>query len=395
MLFKKIWPVFRLSLLLMMVFLVGFIWGNQNHGENARNTQETRIPEEYLTPLYNAWDVVHQQYLNQPVNDELLMRGAIRGLMDSLNDPYSSYMDPEEFTAQSTPLEGEYTGIGAWVDTTGELLVIIRPMPDSPAEAVGIMPGDAVIGINGEDVTNMDPSLVLNQILGPAGTTVTLTIQRNGETLEFEVERAVITIPSVESMLMEENIGYIRLYNFGANSTEEVIAAHKSLWDQGASKLIFDLRNNTGGFVETAVEITSLFSRNDTILIEEKGDGSRKIYHNTGSTLDDVSPMVILINEGTASASEIVAGALQDTNRAKLIGATSYGKGFIQKWIPLNGDFGAVRITIARWLTPDGYQIQGQGLSPDISIILTEEDFQNQNDRQLAEAIDFLKNLDE
>ncbi|MBM3137670.1 MAG: S41 family peptidase [Chloroflexi bacterium] len=395
MLFKKIWPVFRLSLLLMMVFLVGFIWGNQNHVQNARNTQETRIPEEYLTPLYNAWDVVHQQYLNQPVNDELLMRGAIRGLMDSLNDPYSSYMDPEEFTAQSTPLEGEYTGIGAWVDTTGELLVIIRPMPDSPAEAVGIMPGDAVIGINGEDVTNMDPSLVLNQILGPAGTTVTLTIQRNGETLEFEVERAVITIPSVESMLMEENIGYIRLYNFGANSTEEVIAAHKSLWDQGASKLIFDLRNNTGGFVETAVEITSLFSRNDTILIEEKGDGSRKIYHNTGSTLDDVSPMVILINEGTASASEIVAGALQDTNRAKLIGATSYGKGFIQKWIPLNGDFGAVRITIARWLTPDGYQIQGQGLSPDISIILTEEDFQNQNDRQLAEAIDFLKNPDE
>jgi carboxyl-terminal processing protease len=193
---------------------------------------------------------------------------------------------------------------------------------------------------------------------------------------------------------LEDGIGYIRLYNFGANSADEVINAHRNLWDQGATKLIFDLRNNTGGFVETAVEITSLFSRNGTILIEEKGNGTQKIYRNTGTILDDVSPMVILVNEGTASASEIMAGALQDTHRATLIGATTYGKGFIQQWIPLNGDFGAVRITIARWLTPDGHQIQGQGLVPDITVNLTEEDYQNQNDRQLAVSIEYLKNLE-
>jgi len=385
------WPVFRLSLLLMMTFLFGFFWGNQNRIQNGRYSNESRIPEVYMTPLNNVWGIVHQQYLNQPVNDDLLVRGAIRGLMESLNDPYSSYMDSEEFIAQSTPLEGEYTGIGAWVDTSGELLVIISPMPDSPAETVGIMPGDTVIGINGEDVTSLDPSLVLKQILGPEGTAVTLTIQRNGEILEFEVERALIPIPSVDTQLLEEGIGYIRLYNFGAKSTEEVIAAHKTLWDQGVSKLIFDLRNNTGGFVETAVDITSLFSKNETILIEEKGDGTQKVYRNTGSTLDEGSPMVILVNEGTASASEIMAGALQDTGRAKLIGVTSYGKGYIQQWIPLNGDFGAVRVTIARWLTPEGHQIQGQGLTPDISVTLTEEDYENQNDRQLAEAIEFLK----
>jgi len=391
MLNKNMWPVFRLSLLLMMTFLFGFFWGNQNRIQNGRYSNESRIPEVYMTPLNNVWGIVHQQYLNQPVNDDLLVRGAIRGLMESLNDPYSSYMDSEEFIAQSTPLEGEYTGIGAWVDTSGELLVIISPMPDSPAETVGIMPGDTVIGINGEDVTSLDPSLVLKQILGPEGTAVTLTIQRNGEILEFEVERALIPIPSVDTQLLEEGIGYIRLYNFGAKSTEEVIAAHKTLWDQGVSKLIFDLRNNTGGFVETAVDITSLFSKNETILIEEKGDGTQKVYRNTGSTLDEGSPMVILVNEGTASASEIMAGALQDTGRAKLIGVTSYGKGYIQQWIPLNGDFGAVRVTIARWLTPEGHQIQGQGLTPDISVTLTEEDYENQNDRQLAEAIEFLK----
>jgi carboxyl-terminal processing protease len=390
---KKVWPVSCFSLLLITVFLSGFFLGNQSSKPKVEFPPDTQIAEEYMAPFYDAWDIVHQQYLNQPVNDELLVRGAIRGLMESLNDPYSSYMDPEEFTAQSTPLEGEYTGIGAWVDTSGELLVIISPMPDSPAEAAGIKPGDTVIGINGEDVTSLAPPLVLNQILGPAGTTINLTIQRNGETLDFTVERAVIPIPSVESMLMEDAVGYIRLYNFGAKSSEEVINAYNNLKDLGATKLIFDLRNNTGGFVETAVEITSLFTQNGTILIEEKGDGSQKVYRNTGRTLDDSSPMVILVNEGTASASEIMAGALQDTRRAKLIGATSYGKGYIQQWIPLRDEFGAVRITIARWLTPDGHQIQGQGLAPDIAINLTEEDYENQNDRQLNEALEYLKGL--
>lgn len=390
---KNMWPFTRSSLLLLAVFLAGYILGNFNDQQNGELPQEQQTNEEYLAPLIDTWDILHQQYLHQPLNDELLMRGAIRGLMESLDDPYSSYMDPEEFTAQTTPLEGEYTGIGAWVDTTGEFLVIISPMPDSPAEAVGIMPGDIVIGINGEDVTSLAPSLVLNKILGPAGTTLTLTIQRNVETFEFEVERALIPIPSLESMLMDEHIGYIRLYNFGAKSTEEVINAYNDLWNQGATKLIFDLRNNTGGYVETAVEITSLFIKDETILIEEKGDGTQKIYQNTGQTLDDVSPMVVLINEGTASASEIMAGALQDTHRAELIGATTFGKGFIQQWIPLRNDFGAVRITTARWLTPDGHQIQGQGLAPDIPVMLTDEDIQNQNDRQLIEAIEYLKNL--
>ena len=181
----------------MAVFLAGFFIGNQV--VPAISPKDSLIDSEYFNPFNDAWKSIHDQYLNQPVNDQKLMEGAIRGLLESLNDPYSAYMDPAEYESQSAPLEGEYTGIGAWVDTTGDLLVIMSPMPDSPAEQVGIMPGDIVIGIDGNDVTSLDPASVLKKILGPAGTTINLNIRRNEETLEFTVERAVIQVPSVES----------------------------------------------------------------------------------------------------------------------------------------------------------------------------------------------------
>jgi carboxyl-terminal processing protease len=279
------------------------------------------------------------------------------------------------------------------VDTSGNQLVIIGPMPDSPAEKVGIMPGDIVIGIDGEDVSGLDPNLVLKKILGPEGTSIHITIQRNGKSLEFDLERATIQVPSVESQLMENNTGYIRLYYFAVNSAVEIENAYENLQDQGATKLILDLRNNSGGYVDSAVKIASLFIDSGDILIEEWGDGTRNIYHHTGHTMDADSPMVVLVNGGSASASEIVAGALQDYGRAKLIGTTTFGKGLIQNWIPLDNDFGAVRITIAHWLTPKGRQIQDQGLAPNISVPLTEEDIQNQYDRQLNRAIEYLNSV--
>lgn len=388
---KNNWPVILFSTLIMAVFLAGFFIGNQV--VPAISPKDSLIDSEYITPFNDAWKSIHDQYLNQPVNDQKLMEGAIRGLLESLNDPYSAYMDPAEYESQSAPLEGEYTGIGAWVDTTGDLLVIMSPMPDSPAEQVGIMPGDIVIGIDGNDVTSLDPASVLKKILGPAGTTINLTIRRNEETLEFTVERAVIQVPSVESKMIDDEIGYIRLYNFGANSSDEVSDAYAELRKQGAEKLIFDLRNNSGGYVDSAVDITSFFIESGDILIEECGDGSQKVYEHSGRSLDTKSPMVVLINEGSASASEIMAGALQDYGRAVLIGATSYGKGYIQIWDPLPNDFGAIRLTIARWLTPNGRQIQEEGLAPNISIDISEEDIETLTDSQLNRAIEYLKNL--
>lgn len=390
---KNLWPLAFFSLLITAVFLMGFFLGSRL-GPRFGGPITTGIETEYIRPFTDAWGIVHDQYLNQPLDDSQLMQGAIRGLMESLEDPYSTYMDPQEFAAQSNALEGEYTGIGAWVDTSGEFLVMISPMPDSPAEEAGIMPGDIVVGVDGEDVTDLDPVIVLSKIIGPEGTIVQLTIRRDDETLEFEIERAVIQVPSIESSLLEGGIGYIRLYSFGANSSDEVEDAWRELQGQGAEKLVFDLRNNSGGFVDSAVNLTSLFLEEGEILIEEWADGTRKTYEHTGQTLDTESPMVVLVNEGTASASEIMAGALQDYGRARLIGTSTFGKGYIQNWVPLDNDFGALRITIARWLTPEGRQIQGSGLAPNISVPITQEDIDTQNDRQLNRAINYLNNLE-
>jgi len=376
------------------IFSTGLLVGLQlrfspGMGLNRSQPADSRLGE-LTEPFYQSWDIIHAQFLNQPVDDNALIRGAIRGMVDSLNDPYSAYMDPEEYRIQNLPLQGEYTGIGAWVDTTGEFLVIMSPMPNSPAEEAGLLPGDIVVKIDDEDMVGLDPILVLNRILGPAGTMVKITISRDQESapLEFEIERALIQVPSVESRLLDEKIGYIRLYTFGENSAEEFKGNLTSLQEQGVEGIILDLRNNTGGYVHIAVEITSLFIRDKTVLIEEWADGTQDIYRTKGRAIADEIPLVILVNGGSASASEITAGALQDYGRAILVGSQTFGKGYIQNWIPLSGDNGAVRITIARWLTPNGRQIQDFGLTPDVVIEVEEPFTLTESDPQLEKAIE-------
>jgi len=378
------------------IFSTGIIVGLLIPSYSIKNTVLAKDDErsELLASFYQAWDIIHDQYLVQPIDDKMLVQGAIRGMMESLEDPYSAYMNPEEYRTQNTPLQGEYTGIGAWVDTTGEFLVITSPMPDSPAEKAGILPGDRVISIDGKDMSGLDPIVVLDYILGPEGTIVKIGIERGSraEFFEFEIERAIIQVPSVESQVLEGNIGYIRLYTFGSNSTEEFRSALVGLIDQNITGLIFDLRNNTGGYVDTAVDITSLLMERNTVLIEEWADGSRDTYESKQKPIAPDIPLVVLINEGSASASEITAGALQDNGRAILVGTRSYGKGYIQNWIPLVDDNGAIRITIARWLTPNGRQIQDYGLSPDVVIEFDQPFADIEDDIQIKKAIDLLTN---
>ena len=376
------------------IFLIGFLFG-QSTQLNASALLFLNGNHEMgnlFSPYLEAWKIVHDQYLEQPVNDMDLMHGSIQGMMESLGDPYSAYLDPEQFREQNAPLEGEYTGIGAWVDTSGEFLVIVSPMPNSPAEDVGLKPGDVVKKIDNQDITNLDPSLVLRKILGPENTQVLITITREEEPdlLEFEITRAVIPVPSVESELINEHIGYIRLYTFGINSYDDFSLAVTQLLGQGADNLIIDLRNNTGGYVDSAIDITSIFLEEKVVLIEEWGDGTTKDYLTSKDPVALNTPLYILVNKGTASASEITAGALQDYNRAILIGTTTFGKGLIQNWIPLKGDNGAIRVSIAHWLTPYGRQIQGLGLTPDIEIQFTETDYYNDIDTQLDKAIEVI-----
>jgi carboxyl-terminal processing protease len=359
--------------------------------------QETSTPadlEQLFDPFWQSWDLVHDLYIDQPVSDELMMQGAIKGMMESLGDQHSSYMDPEQYRQANMDIDGSYEGIGAWVDGTGEYLTIVSPMPDSPAEKAGLQPGDQIIAIDGEDMTGIDGSLVIRKVLGPAGTSLTLTIFREGEPEPFDVtlERARIVIPYVEYEVLDGDIAYIKLFSFSDNGTEEFTAALEDLMSQEPVGLILDLRNNPGGVRDTAVEITSQFIGDGVIMYQEYGDGSRDSFDAVEGGVATEIPLVVLINEGSASGSEIVAGAVQDYERGTLVGMVSFGKGSVQNWIPLVDEQGLVRVTIARWLTPKGRTIHELGIEPDIEVEYTEEDFLNDLDPQLDKAIEILIN---
>jgi carboxyl-terminal processing protease len=350
--------------------------------------------EELFEPFWQSWDLVHDIYIDQPVDDEALMQGAIRGLMDSLGDQHSSYMDPDQYRQANLPLQGGYEGIGAWVDPNAEYLTIISPMPDSPAEEAGLISGDQIIAVDGEDMTGIDGNLVIRKVLGPAGTSLTLTVLREGDPEPFDVtlKRAHIEIPAVESEMLEDDIAYIKLFNFSATATEEISDALKELIDQEPQGLILDLRNNPGGERDAAVEIASQFVSEDVIMYQEYGDGSRDTFETVKGGQAKEIDLIVLVNEGSASGSEIVAGVIQDYERGALVGTTTFGKGSVQNWVPLVEDQGAVRVTIARWLTPNGRTIHGSGIEPDYIIEMTEEDFEADRDPQLDKAIELLTN---
>ena len=348
--------------------------------------------QELIAPFWEAWDILKNQYVDQPLDDNTLMRGAIRGLVDSLEDPHTSYMDPDEYLQANLPLNGEYEGIGAWVDSEAEYLTIIATMPGSPAEAAGLKSGDWVVAVDGEDVTGMDPSLVIRRVLGPAGTSVRLSIRREGLPSPFEVEivRQKIDLPSVESEMLEDNIAYVRLLTFGADTAGDLKRALKELLREDPVGLSLDLRGNGGGFLNSAVDVASEFIPEGVILIERLGDGEEKIHRARSRGSATEIELVVLINGGTASASEIVAGAIQDHARGTLVGETSFGKGSVQNWVELADNEGAIRVTIARWYTPDDRLIHGIGLSPDVEVLIPESGLDEGEDPQLDQAIEIL-----
>lgn len=351
--------------------------------------------EQLFEPFWQAWDIVHQDYVDQPVDDVKMMQGAISGMLESLGDKHTSYMDPDQYKQQNMDLEGEYEGIGAWVDITGEYIIVTSPMPDSPADKAGIKPGDTVIAIDGEDMTGIDGSLVLRRILGPAGTDVTLTIRREGQDpFDITITRAKIVVPSVILEMREDGIAYIQLTTFGDKTTTELREALREMNRKNARGLILDVRYNGGGYLDTAIEVTSEFIKaNEVVMYEDFGDGTRKVYRAYRGGLATDIPLVILVNEGTASASEILSGAIQDYERGLIVGTTTYGKGSVQNWAPLVNDQGAIRVTIARWLTPKERQIHGQGITPDIEVEITEEDYANDKDPQLDKAVEAINTL--
>ena len=347
-------------------------------------------------PFWQAWNIIHREYVDQPVNDTLLMQGAINGMMQSLGDAHSTYLSPQEYTYATSELAGSYAGIGAIVDTSGKYLVITQPMPNSPAEKAGLQTGDAIIAVDGKDVTNLAPESVHQKVIGPAGTVVKLTIQRPGQSAPFDVQitRAVIIVPSVTSKMLANNIAYIQISTFGDTTAQDLHNQLGALLAQNPKSLILDLRNDGGGRLDAAIAIASEFIPTGMIVSEKSGTGVLTSHDAIpgGLATNKSVPMIVLVNAYSASASEIVAGALQDTGRAKLLGVTTYGKGSVQDWVPLSNHEGAVRVTIARWLTPSGRTIDKMGLTPDFVVQMTAADIKGKLDPQLDAAVKQLTN---
>jgi carboxyl-terminal processing protease len=361
----------------------------------AQPEQQAATPDELETlfvPFWEAWNVVHDQFVEQPVDDQLLMQGAIRGMMDALGDQQTFYMEPQVYENETSSLQGQYEGIGAYVDTEADYLTIVSPIEGSPAEKAGLLPGDKVIAIDGEDMTGVAPEEARLKVLGPEGTSVTLKVAREGEAapLEFTITRAQIEIRSAEGKMLEDKLGYIDINTFGEHTTQELRSALDDLLKQSPRGIIIDLRNNPGGYLSTSVEVASEFIDQGVILYEQYGDGRRDEHKALSNGQATDIPLVVLINEGSASASEILAGALQDYDRATLVGVKSFGKGSVQNWVPLSNNQGAARVTIARWLTPDERLIDHIGLTPDVIVEMTPEDFESQRDPQLDVAVQTL-----
>ena len=406
---KTIIGLFVAVILLAGAFSGGFLAGHffpanaaidtiPTTSSNPTTDQQSSTPQDLQTlfaPFWEAWNIVHDQYVDQPVDDLALMRGAIRGMMETLGEAHTFYMEPEVYKNETSALQGSYEGIGAYVDTTGDYLTIISPIEGSPAAKAGLRPGDKVIAIDGEDMTGVNAEDARLKVLGPKGTDVTLTIAREGENepLEFVITRGEITISSAEGKMLDNGIAYVDINTFGEKTTQELRNTLDSLLKENSKGIIIDLRNNPGGYLSTAVEVSSEFIDEGVILYEKYGDDTRDEYKALGNGRATDIPLVVLINEGSASASEILAGALQDYGRAKLVGVVSYGKGSVQVRVPLSNDQGAASVTIAKWLTPKERAIDHVGLTPDVYVTMTEEDFVADRDPQLDAAIATLESL--
>ncbi|HEY9153255.1 MAG TPA: S41 family peptidase, partial [Anaerolineales bacterium] len=265
-------------------------------------------------PFWDAWQIIHTNYVDQPVNNTTLLEGAITGMVQSLGDPHSEYMNPQVYKDATNELNGSFEGIGAYVDTSGTVLTVTKPIPGSPADKAGLQAGDQIIAVDGVDMTGVNPEQVRSKVIGPAGTTVHLTVRRPGQTapLQFDIVRAQINVPSVSGKMLSNGIAYIQLTDFGETTGTELQNTLTTLMAQNPKGLVLDLRDNPGGYLNTAVQVVSQFVDHGPVVYELSSDGSKKEYDATPGGLALKIPMVVLMNANSASASEITAGALQD-----------------------------------------------------------------------------------
>ena len=391
---KKIILVFLFFAIIAFSGVFGFYFG--------KSQCKICPPEEIdLSLFWETWKKLEEKFVSPEKFDiQKMIYGAISGMVKSLEDPYTTFLNPEDSKKFLEDVTGYFEGVGMEIGIRKGQLQVVAPLEGTPAQKAGLRPGDKIIKINDTLTGDLTIDEAVNLIRGPKGTEVILTIFREGwqTTKEIKIVRAVIEVPSLKWELKEtsegEKIAYLKLYQFSEKASFDFAKAAIEILNSPAEKIILDLRNNPGGYLEVARDISGWFlERGQTVAIEDFGqDKEQKIYKAKGNARFLQYPIVILINQGSASGSEILAAALRDNRGIKLIGEKSFGKGSVQELENLRGG-SSLKITVARWLTPSGEFITDKGLEPDIKVEMTEEDYEQDRDPQLDKAIEIIKNL--
>ncbi|PIR54274.1 peptidase S41 [Candidatus Peregrinibacteria bacterium CG10_big_fil_rev_8_21_14_0_10_42_8] len=346
-----------------------------------------------ITLLWSVWRLLSKHYIS-PENMDVttMVQGATEGIVKTLNDPYTVFMPPQENKEFKQSLNGNLQGIGAELTLREKQIVIVAPLKGSPAEAAGLLPEDVITHIDGNPIEGFTLGDAVELIRGPKGTDVTLTVQRKGSPLDITITRDDIKVPSTESEIIEydgKRIGKVSLNRFGDTTSKEVREEVEELMEANVDGMIIDVRFNGGGYLDAAVDLASMFLSQGKVVSVTRRTGEPTNHYVSGSPIAPDVPLAVLINEGSASASEILAGALQDASRATVIGKQSFGKGTVQEVFDLPGGT-SIRITTAHWLTPNGIDIGKEGITPDIEVERTQEQMQADEDPQLNTALELL-----
>lgn len=389
------------TIFIILIFAAG-IWVGQNivlpfGGKQIPvftilNKEKPRAVQVDFAPLWLVWDKVTTEYLEKnKLDPQKLLYGAISGLVEAVGDPYTVFLDPVQNREFELSLSGIYEGVGIEIDLRDNQLVVVAPIEGTPASEAGVVAGDKILKIDGDDTSALTIQQAVQKIRGRAGTAVTLTLGREGKTLDIKITRSKITIKSVEFADLGSGIAQIKIIRFGDNTLTEWESAVNKVVSGGYQKLVLDLRNNPGGRLDYSISIAGDFvTKGSPILLEEEASGKRTPFRSEVQPRLKNIQLVVLINKGSASASEIVAGAVRDLRGVKLVGETSFGKGTIQKVDDLPQGAG-LHLTFAKWLTPAGTWANQKGLKPDIEIKLSEEDIKAKRDPQLTKALELLK----
>ncbi len=402
-------PRFRIFVLVLLVALLSFGGGygaaqvrlmptglDFQGGGGSGNGAPKIISKDVDFPLFwDVWKTVKERYVKQPVSDVDLFHGSIEGMVAALNDPYSIYLKPTLADEFAKDLQGTFEGIGAEVGIKNNVITVIAPLPDTPAAKAGLRAGDKIITIDDKSTAGMSVDEAVNLIRGQGGTKVKLGVMRNGtkDPLKFEITREKIVVKSVNWQIKKTAsgavIGYIEIRQFNDDTASLFDRAVQELLKESPKGLIIDLRNDPGGYLDAAVSVAGHWT-NGTVVIERKYDGSETPVASKGRVELKGTPTMVLVNQGSASGSEILAGALQDYQLATLVGMKTFGKGSVQDYQQLS-DGSALKLTVAEWLTPKKRSINKEGIAPDVEVDLTEKDANEDKDPQLAKALELVE----